>query len=193
MTHTHIDTHTLVYIYIYIHIYIYMLYTYLYIYIYTCMNTSIYVLKTKLRPLPPAPVLWLLASWLTCDCWLVALLTAFWLAFLMHLSHLRCCWGPFSIPLGSILEALGHQWQLLVVFAIIWSCIDWPWYPRKCQMGFPSWREHHFARIQHARLEGLGKVDLSKIERKMSVLGCTSSYRTVARYLKTGKEIPDDL
>ena len=41
-----------------------------------------------------------------------------------------------------------------------------------------------------ARLEGHGKVDPSKCYGKMMFLGCTRSYQTGAKYLKTGKLIP---
>ena len=60
-------------------------------------------------------------------------------------------------------------------------------------MGLPCRREHYFARIQDARLDGASKVDLSKVEGKMVHLGCTSNYQTGARYLKTGKQILGDL
>ena len=51
-------------------------------------------------------------------------------------------------------------------------------------------QEHCFAGSQVARLEGHGKVDLSKVGGKMLILSCTSSYQTGAKYLKTGKQIP---
>ena len=47
-----------------------------------------------------------------------------------------------------------------------------------------------FARIQDVRLQGHGKVDLSKAGSQMGVLSCTSSYQTSAKYLRIDKKIP---
>ena len=50
--------------------------------------------------------------------------------------------------------------------------------PQNALMAVPLKQEHCFAGGQGSRLEGHGKVDLSKVGGKMMFLGCTSSYQT---------------
>ena len=60
----------------------------------------------------------------------------------------------------------------------------------RCYMVPPLRREHCFARIQDARLEGPGKMNPSKVVAKRMSLSCTSSCQTGAKHLKAGEQIP---